>query len=205
MSKLDRTPEDTRQAILMAAFEEIHEHGFQAASLSRILSRAGVTKGALYHHFGSKKDLGYAVVDEVIGDVMAGRWEAAGGLDDPIAAIGATLLGSLEEVAPRYLECGCPLNNLAQEMSPIDEGFRTRVSDLFRRWRRGLAVSLRSGQRAGTVRKDIDPDKVAAFIVGTIEGTIGLAKNERSVELLRGNLEILLDYLETLKPARALV
>jgi AcrR family transcriptional regulator len=67
MTARDRAPEETRDAILTSAFDEMYEHGFQAASLSRILDRAGVTKGALYHHFGSKMDLGYAVVDEVIG------------------------------------------------------------------------------------------------------------------------------------------
>jgi len=56
-----RDPQATRQALLLAAFEEIHEQGFRAASLDRILERAGCTKGALYHHFENKTALGYAV------------------------------------------------------------------------------------------------------------------------------------------------
>ena len=39
-------------------------HGFQAASLSRILAQTGVTKGALYYHFSGKQMLGYAVLDD---------------------------------------------------------------------------------------------------------------------------------------------
>ena len=59
-----RNPDLTRQTLLQAAFQEIYRSGFQAASLRNILSKVGITKGALYHHFGSKQELGYAVVDE---------------------------------------------------------------------------------------------------------------------------------------------
>lgn len=60
----------TRQRILEAGFAEMHRHGFQAASVANILIDTGLTKGALYHHFSSKKDLGLAVVNEVIGSYL---------------------------------------------------------------------------------------------------------------------------------------
>ena len=55
-----------RRELLEAAFAEFHLHGFQAASLDAIVARAGVTKGALYHHFPDKSALGHAVIDEVV-------------------------------------------------------------------------------------------------------------------------------------------
>ncbi|HEU6453755.1 MAG TPA: TetR family transcriptional regulator, partial [Gemmatimonadaceae bacterium] len=69
-----RAPVETRQKILGAAFREIYVRGFQAASLDRILADAGVTKGALYHHFPDKASLGYAVVDDVIRGHLLARW-----------------------------------------------------------------------------------------------------------------------------------
>ena len=71
MSKLSprnpkRHADRTRNALIHAAFEEIWQFGFQAASLDAILERARLTKGALYHHFPNKQALGYAVVDEYI-------------------------------------------------------------------------------------------------------------------------------------------
>ena len=56
-------PEKTRQDLLEAAFEEVWQNGFRAASLDAILVRVGVTKGALYHHFHNKLELGYGVVE----------------------------------------------------------------------------------------------------------------------------------------------
>ena len=64
----------TRERLLQAASREIYRSGFQSASLGTILAVAGVTKGALYYHFDSKEALGHAVVDEVIGPVVRGKW-----------------------------------------------------------------------------------------------------------------------------------
>lgn len=199
-----RSPDLTRQKLLIAAFEEIHRHGFQAARLDAILAHAGVTKGALYHHFPHKTAFGYAVIEEVIQQRIFHRWlEALEGIADPIMHLMKKLQYEADTQWPvEALEVGCPLNNLANEMSPIDEGFRRRINAVFQMWREGLAQALRRGQERGHVRSDIDPGQVGAFLVAAVEGTIGLAKNAQSPALLRANFAILQDYLATLRPDR---
>jgi AcrR family transcriptional regulator len=59
-----RDPARTPERLLRAAFQEMHLSGFRSADLNAILAAAGVTKGALYHHFDRKEALGYAVVEE---------------------------------------------------------------------------------------------------------------------------------------------
>lgn len=54
----------TRRAILEAAASVFDERGYEAATIADILTRAGVTKGALYFHFSSKQDLARGVLDE---------------------------------------------------------------------------------------------------------------------------------------------
>src|SRR5205807_3384350 len=54
----------TRRKLLEAGQLEVYLHGFQAAHLDDILRRAGVTKGAFFHHFASKVEFGYALVDD---------------------------------------------------------------------------------------------------------------------------------------------
>lgn len=198
-----RAPDATREKLLAAAFGEIYRRGFQAASLDDILAEAGVTKGALYHHFADKAALGRAVVDEVVRRpvleaYLAGLDEA----DDPIAAIQASLRRRANDFGSIGIEFGCPVNNLAQEMSPVDEPFRRRIASVLEAWTSGYAAALRRGQGLGTVRPDADPDATAAFLVASIEGAFGMAKNARSVPLLRSNLEVLASFLETLRPAR---
>src|SRR6476660_1733518 len=84
-----RDPAATRERLVAAAFEEIHRHGYQGAGLDTILANAGVTKGALYHHFADKADLAHAVIDEVIRGLTLTRWTGplAAYTGEPIARI----------------------------------------------------------------------------------------------------------------------
>jgi TetR/AcrR family transcriptional regulator, transcriptional repressor for nem operon len=196
-----RESDATRDKLLKAAFEEIYRRGFQAASLDTILAKAGVSKGALYHHFPDKASLGYAVVDEVVKGLLLERWgvlEPPSG--DPITALQRILRGRVANLTSREVELGCPLNNLAQEMSPLDQRFRRGVNATFDIWTDAVAKDLASGQAQGTVLKDVDARKIAAFIVASIEGSFGLAKGAQSAAMLRSNLEVLSSFLESLRP-----
>jgi AcrR family transcriptional regulator len=199
-----RAPDVTREKLLKAAFEEVYRRGFQAASLDAILARAGVTKGALYHHFPDKAALGYAVVNEVVKGLLLKRWlgllEAS--TADPVTALQQVLRHRAASLTAGEIELGCPLNNLAQEMSPLDERFRRHVDAAFEAWRNGFARALQRGQAEGTVRRDVDARKVAAFVVAAAEGSYGLAKGARSASMLRSNLEMLGGFLEGLRPVR---
>ncbi len=198
-----RDPDKTREALLQAAFGEIHRSGFQAASLEKILSTAGVTKGALYHHFPNKAALGYAVVDEVIKPHCIESWvRPLEGADDPIQTMIDCMAGVANQMTCADIALGCPLNNLMQEMSPVDEGFRQRLNAVSEAWRASMARALARGQGRGTVRDDIDPEKIAAFLFAAYEGIVGTAKNAQSTELFGSSLEVLMSYLDGLRPPR---
>ncbi len=203
MTTATHSPAQTREELLHAAFCEIYRYGFQAASLSRLLGGCACTKGALYHHFGSKTELGYAVVDELIAGWFDERWGHIAKADDTLAAIQSAIDIGFAEMRELFLDQGCPLNNLAQEMSPIDEGFRLRIATVYQKWSGILATGLRRGQEAGTIRRDIDPEKIAGFFIGAFEGSIGLAKSEQSLERMRSNIEVLMEYMETLRAENA--
>jgi TetR/AcrR family transcriptional regulator, transcriptional repressor for nem operon len=125
-----RSPERTRERLLQAAFREVYRSGFQSASLDTILAAAGVTKGGLYYHFDSKEASGYAIVEDVIAPDLRGKWlRPLGRGKDPIDTLIGIVQG--ESVRPEDVRGGCPLNNLPQEMSPLDEGFRKRLATVF--------------------------------------------------------------------------
>ena len=196
-----RHPKATRSAILQAAFEKIHRQGFQAAGLNDILAATDVTKGAFYHHFPSKMDLGYALVEEVIGDYVRSWWlDPLESAEDPIEGLARIIQERLSSELPQMIPLGCPLNNLAQEMASTDEGFRQRVETLYRMWRKGLARALRRGQQRDYVRGDIDADAAAAFIVASVEGAFGLAKNANSLDVFQECMGGLSHYLTSLRP-----
>ncbi|MGN6364101.1 TetR family transcriptional regulator C-terminal domain-containing protein [Asticcacaulis taihuensis] len=189
----------TRERLLNAAFEEVYRSGFRGSDLNTILAKAGVTKGALYHHFDGKDALGHAIVENVISKITQDKWLAPlDDVDDPIDA----LIGILDGTGTSEAEVngGCPLNNLAQEMSPLDEGFRLRLSEIFTNWIGGVTDALRLGQVNGKVRRDIDPRETATFFVASYEGYISLAKTAQDARVLRSGIRQLRVYLEGLRP-----
>lgn len=195
-----KNPDLTREKILQAAFTEIHEKGFRSASLDCILSHAGVTKGALYHHFGNKNELGYAVVDEIIREHMLENMiRPLLQSEDPIETMLSNLASMKEGCCSRSLECGCPLNNLAMEMSPVDEGFRTRIESIFCLWRDALSEALRNGQGNRTVRPDIDTGKTALFLISACEGLWTMTKSAQDLEVMDSCIYGLSQYLDSLR------
>jgi len=198
-----RNPEQTRRRLLEKAFEEIHRDGFQAASLDAILEGTGVSKGALYHHFPSKRELGYAVVEEVLGEHVRQAWlEGLRGTDDPIGFWQTHILETANEATLESIKLGCPINNLAQEMAAVDEGFRTRLERIYGEWRGAIADSLRRGQASRRVRSDLDVDAAAAFLVAAWEGCAGAVKNSQDMQLGWTLIRGLQDYLELMRPER---
>jgi len=181
-----RAPGNTRRKILQAAFDEFHRRGFQGGSVNQIVESAGTTKGALFHHFGNKNELGYAVVNELIEPRIKQRWfDPLAESVDPIADLKRLLRQAMKEdvAEARYVQ-GCPLNNLAQEMSPLDEGFRQCINKVYCAWRESIAAALTRGIKAGTVRKNVSPRRVAAFIVAAQAGIVGTAKNAQCEKLM---------------------
>ena len=192
-----RDPERTRELLLQAASREIYRSGFQSASLDTILASAGVTKGALYYHFDSKEALGYAVVEEVIAPDVRGVWlRPLQRGKDPIAALIGIVQGI--SVRPEDVRGGCPLNNLAQEMSPLDAGFRKRLSIVFDAWRKAIASVLREGQTHGSVRHDVEPADAAGLLIAMVEGYGSLAKNAQDPKVMKAGIRNIVGWLRSL-------
>ncbi|HYM75396.1 MAG TPA: TetR family transcriptional regulator C-terminal domain-containing protein [Candidatus Dormibacteraeota bacterium] len=195
-----RDPERTREILLQAAFREVYKSGFESTGLDTILAATGVTKGALYYHFHSKKTLGYAIVEEVIAASLREKWLrpfSSGG--DPID----TLIGIVQATSLRLevVRAGCPLNNLAQEMSQRDERFRRHLAKVFHEWQEGTATALRRGQSEGTVRRDLDARETASFLIAVYEGYVMLAKNAQDVKVWKVGIRNIVGWLQSLRAA----
>lgn len=74
---------ETRGKLIAAARKAFGEVGFAAASMDDFTAEAGLTRGALYHHFGDKKGLLEAVIKEIDADMGARLAEISGAADDP--------------------------------------------------------------------------------------------------------------------------
>jgi TetR/AcrR family transcriptional repressor of nem operon len=154
MSERDPTP--TRRRLLEVGQQEIYLHGFQGASLAKILKRTGVTKGAFFHHFSSKATFGYSVVEEVIAEMIDAQWvRPLRGSGDPLETIAAEFERGARALARQRPILGCPLNNLAQEMNPLDDGFRSRTLAVFTTWHDAYAAAIERAKSDDTVKQEV--------------------------------------------------
>ncbi|WP_281561046.1 TetR/AcrR family transcriptional regulator [Thalassomonas sp. RHCl1] len=192
-----RNPETTRQKILEISAEEIHQHGYTGASLSVILARSEISKGALYHHFANKQALGYAVLEEVFTPMFIESWQQALQHDDPIAGMCHLLAEMAESADSDGLSCGCPMNNLSQEMAAIDEGFRLRVFAMYQQLNQLIVAAL--ARIKTQLKPDLELEQVAYFIIASIQGAASLAKSSRCCQLFSNLLNELQSYLRGLR------
>lgn len=195
-----KQPDLTRARILKSAFEEIHMHGFQAASLKKILADTKLTKGALYHHFPTKHALGLAVIDEVISRRFDESFctplrESAHPVDTLIE-----IFATAEKILPSdFIELGCPLNNLIQEMSAIDQEIQQHLAVVLENWRSTVESALRDGQKQGQLLPDVDCKAASLFIVSAWWGCRSVAKNLQSLDTFRACVQQLQNYISNLR------
>ncbi len=199
-ARVRRNPDQTRQRILEAAFMEIYRNGFQGMRLDEVLAVTSLTKGALYHHFPNKQALGYAVVDEIIRQTVQAVWiQPLRGAEDSLQALIDVIDQLPDNKPPEMIQYGCPLNNLAQEMSPLDEGFRQRVDSVFGEWHGATQEALEKAQAQGQIDADCDCEEIATFVMAALEGCIGLAKSAQSKDRLHVCNRGLIQFLQSLK------
>jgi AcrR family transcriptional regulator len=159
----------TRRAVLDAAAECFDQAGYLATRLDDITTRAKLTKGAVYFHFGSKEALAEAVIQQ-----QANYWPAV-----------------LNDLAGRP---GTPLDHLVDLTYEVARSLRDNVSaragmrlsvdqdvpgvdpaETLSRWTETVADLLRKARRAGAVADDVVPAAAARFIVAGFLGAYQLA------------------------------
>ena len=197
-----REGRSTREAILEAASRLIHVHGYNHTSLDDVLRDSGVGKGNFYYYFKSKEDLGYAILDQIIGSFLERTLEPC--FSDPEGQALAQIRCFLDRLleAQRAGNCvgGCPLGNLAAELSDVHEGFRARLDSVFGAWRERLTEVLRTAQSRGTVDGTCRPEAVADFLVASLEGAILLAKLTKDIAVMEQCVAETKRYLSLFEP-----
>ena len=176
-SKKTRNLEQSRKEILDVAFIEVFKLGFQGVSIDDIVKKTSMTKGAFYHHFPTKLDFGYALVEDVITPMIIERWiKPLENYENPLEGILKQLRELIGKSSPADLKLGCPLNNLVQEMSPIDSGFKKRLNAALTLWIDETEKHLKRAKKSGHIKSDVNTRHAAHFIVMAHEGFYGMLK-----------------------------
>lgn len=152
------------ERLVSAALRLFAEKGFEGTSVQDVVTAAGVTKGAMYHYFGSKEDLLHEIYARVLRMQME-RLERVAAQDLPIAErvhaaatdVVATTIENIESATIFFRS----LHQLGEAQQRAVRRDRRRYHELFR----SMVVA---GQEAGAFRAEVDPELAVDYFFGSV-------------------------------------
>jgi AcrR family transcriptional regulator len=157
----------TRRRLIDAAIHRFAKDG-PSASFDAVAADVGVTKGALYHHFGSKEGLVEAVYREAI------KRHATRVIDASAAGDGRTRLLALVDASARLYTSRTPFYRLLIRLHLEAAAGRPHLAEIARRVQRmqreHMVALVLEGQRDGSIRGDVDPEAVGITVNAALGG-----------------------------------
>ena len=197
---MQSTPEPaTRDRILRTAFQLFHEQGFHATGVATIGREAGINPGSLYHFFESKDQLLLQVLEFALTYLAPAVMEPVERRTaDPIERVFALLKQYRDGMVQHGCRLGCPIGNLALEVSDGNLEARRLIHRNFENWAaRVEGWLLQAGDR---LPAGLDRATLARFILTVMEGGLmqaraadSLAAFDASVAVLREHVDLLLE------------
>jgi AcrR family transcriptional regulator len=199
----------TRERLLQTAFQLFHEQGYHATGVATILREAGVNAGSMYHYFSSKDDLLLKVLEfalDYLEPMVMGPAESAA--VDPLERVFVLLDQYREWIGANQCRMGCPIGNLALEVSDGNPAARELIHRNFENWAGRVEGWLRSA--ADELPPGTDLRRLARFVLTVMEGGLmqaraagNLGPFDDSVAVLREHFDALRARAPVAKPARA--
>ena len=153
-----------KERLLNVATRLFARHGFEGTSVQDIVDAAGVTKGAMYHYYGSKDDLLYEVYHQVLSmqlshleQIAAGPGTAEERLRAAAEDVVQTSLDNLDDMIVFFRSL---------HMLPDDKQARVRAER--RRYHDKFKALVEEGVAAGTFRSDISADIVVHYFLSVV-------------------------------------
>jgi TetR/AcrR family transcriptional regulator, transcriptional repressor for nem operon len=185
-----------RDKILTEGLKVVHERGFAGASVRDIVQAAGVPQGSFTNHFISKEMFGLEILDLYFLNTQKM-------LDDTLLNDALTPLQQLRSYFDGhqyFLEHGCRdkgclYGNFAAEASEHSEIIRTRLVEIFASLQTLIGNCLKAAVDAGDLRKDLDCEHTALFIVSSLQGAMLVGKAQRTTEPMQSLTRIVFETL----------
>ena len=169
-------PEGVRARALDAASALFQAQGYHATGMRDVIEATGLSPGAFHHHFPTKEALALAVIEERVAPAVRATWidpiRNAKRLRHGVANVFSDIIRGLDE---RGKVSGCPLNNLAMELSLSNARMREELRAVFAEWLDALEARIADSQRGAQWNK-ARRRAAAAFIVAAYSGAMNLAK-----------------------------
>ena len=193
----------TRTAIMDAAEGLILESGFAAASVDRVIDKAGITKGTFFYHFSNKAALARSLIERHaeldVGNLEEKMARAENLSRDPAQQL-LIFVGLFEEEMAGLVEPypGCLLSSYIMEAGLFEKETLATVTEVFDAWRDRLGAKLREAVDRHPPRLPVDIVSLADMITVVFEGAFLMSKSYNDAMLVARQLRHYRNYLELL-------
>lgn len=186
---------NTRDKLLQVAFDEIYQNGYSATSVDKILKKAKMNKGSMYHFFKSKKALALAVIEEKLSFHITNKYKILLQYEENIID---ELVKILKDRDGFDFINGCKLNNLVQELSPIDKDFKIALEKIYLVFENIFEEVLNNAVKAGELKHN-DIKALSIYTVASFEGCLATAKKSQDGQVYQTCISQLELFLRSLK------
>ena len=169
---------ETQELIINKSFDLFYERGYNATSIPDIMKKTSLSKGAFYHHFKNKHEIGKKVIEVII------RKRIKEGFIVPLSDINNNVPELLLDVftnriknySEREKALGCPANNLIGEIGYSEEDFRIILKTLIEEWREALIKTIDIGKYRGEINSKVNSSSTAISLICAFEGVRSVRK-----------------------------
>ncbi|MDD2888719.1 MAG: TetR/AcrR family transcriptional regulator [Aliarcobacter sp.] len=190
-----KTKKDTKDLLLEITFDEVYTYGYQGASVLKILEKAELNKGSLYHYFKNKKEMVLEAVEIKSREIFGQKYEAIVNGNAPyLENFENMLIESYDLISQR----GCPLANLIQEMSNHDKDFEVLLKKQYDGLRNIIENIIKKAMENNELSSK-DTKDLSLFILSCIEGNILTAKAFKDRNIYEKNIKYLFRCLKNNK------
>jgi TetR/AcrR family transcriptional regulator, transcriptional repressor for nem operon len=190
-----RKGEQTRREIVERAAPLFNQKGYEGTSMSDLMEVTGLQKGGIYRHFSGKEELAGEVFDFSWERAMRGRQEGVEDVENRADRLKKMILNFVER-RTGLIPGGCPLMNTAVEADDGNAVLRERAKKALRSWMSRLSKTAVEGIERKEIDANVDPEKLAQWIIGSLEGALLLSRLQKDEEPLRNAKVYLDEYLE---------
>jgi len=166
-----RNTEVRQKQIVAAARKLIIKHGGEQVTIRRIAEAVGISEGAIYRHFKSKRDILALLAEDVEHTLLSDLNSDSILACTPLEALDSILRSHLSAIEQRR---GVSFQVIAEIVAFGDKGLNKKISDSINKYIDSLAEILSRGIKSGEVKEDIDLKAVAFILFGTIQALVNV-------------------------------
>jgi AcrR family transcriptional regulator len=184
----ERQAAATRDHLVAVARQRFAEQGYGATSIEDVVQRAGVAKGALYHHFSGKDALFRAVYESVLADVVSAVMAAASAEQEPWASVRAGLSAFLDACLDPAFRRIVILESVSVLHPEVREAEIGQVE-------LPMLRTVLTPLAAGTVLPDVAVDALAHVALGGLYGAALFIARSPDPGAARREVDVVIDTL----------